>query len=78
VADHLLVARQTDKPLLSAENQERWVKINREEERQEADFAATLSMADRVAYGQKLSKQAVALLVASAKAGHVPKRALRS
>lgn len=72
------MARQTEKPLLSSENQTRWEGINREEERQEVEFAASLSMADRVAYGQKLSKQAVALLASSAKAGHVPKRALRS
>lgn len=70
--------RQTDKPLLAAQNQARWARINREEERQETEFAASLSMAERVAYGQKLSKQAVALLVSSVKAGHVPERALRS
>ena len=72
------MARQTKKPLLSAENQVRWARINREEERQEGEFATSLSMADRVAYGQKLSKQAVALLASSAKAGHVPNRAFRS
>jgi hypothetical protein len=35
-------------------------------------------MAERVAYGQKLSQQAVSLLVSSVKAGHAPRRALWS
>ncbi|MEX0973512.1 MAG: hypothetical protein WDZ46_09695 [Solirubrobacterales bacterium] len=66
------------KPLLAPGNEAEWAKINEEEERQEAEFAASLSMADRVAYGQRLSQQAVSLLVASVKAGHAPRRALWS
>jgi hypothetical protein len=66
------------RPLLAAGNQPRWAEINAEEERQELEFAASLSMAERVAYGQKLSQQAVALLAASVRAGHAPRRALWS
>lgn len=55
-----------------------WARINEEEERQEAEFAASLSIPERVAYGQELSQQAVSLLVASVKAGHAPRRALWS
>lgn len=66
------------KPLLATGNEDEWAWINAEEERQEAEFAAALSLAQRVAYGQKLSQQGVSLLVASVKAGHVPRRALWS
>jgi hypothetical protein len=65
-------------PLLAVGNEAEWAQINEEEARQEAEFAASLSMAERVAYGQKLSQQAVSLLVASVKAGHAPRRALWS
>ena len=66
------------KPLLAPGNEDEWAEINREEEHQEAEFARSLSIPERVAYGQKLSQQGVSLLVASVKAGHVPKRALWS
>jgi hypothetical protein len=72
------MARSPDKRLLAPGNEAEWAKINEEEERQEAEFALALSPAERVAYGQKLSQQAVALLVASVKAGHAPRRALWS
>lgn len=55
-----------------------WARINEEEEREEAEFAASLSMDERVTFGQKLSQQAVSLLVSSVKAGHAPRRALWS
>ena len=59
-------------------HEDEWAKINEEEARQEAEFAASLSMDERVTFGQKLSQQAVSLLVASIEAGHVPERALWS
>lgn len=65
-------------PLLAPGNEAEWAKINREEERQDAEFAAALSIPERVAFGQKLSQQGVSLLVASVKAGHAPRRALWS
>lgn len=72
------MATQTHKPLLAPGNEAEWAKINEEEARQETEFAASLSMDERVTFGQKLSQQAVSLLVASARAGHVPARALWS
>lgn len=72
------MAIQRKKPLLAPGNEEEWARINEEEEREEAEFAASLSPAQRVAYGQKLSQQGVSLLVASVKAGHAPRRALWS
>jgi len=59
-------------------NEAEWTRINEEEARQEAEFAASLSMDERVTFGQKLSQQAVSLLVASVEAGHAPRRALWS
>jgi hypothetical protein len=38
------VATRTDKPLLSPGNEAEWAKINSEEERQAAEFAATLTV----------------------------------
>lgn len=66
------------KPLLAVGNEEEWARINEEEARQEAEFAASLSPSQRVAFGQKLSQQGVSLLVSSVKAGHVSERALWS
>jgi hypothetical protein len=59
-------------------NEEEWARINAEEAREEAEFAASLSMGERVNLGQRLSQQAVSLLVASVKSGHVPRRAMWS
>jgi mannose/cellobiose epimerase-like protein (N-acyl-D-glucosamine 2-epimerase family) len=64
--------------LLEPGHEAEWAKINEEEERQEAEFAASLSMDERVTFGQKLSQQAVSILVASVEAGHAPRRALWS
>jgi hypothetical protein len=66
------------RPFLAPGNEAEWARINEEEERQEAEFAASLSMADRVAYGQRLSQQAVSLLVESVRSGHAPEQALWS
>lgn len=73
-----MATRPRDKPLLAPGNEAEWAKINEEEARQEAEFAASLSMDERVTFGQKLSQQGVSLLVASVKAGHAPRRALWS
>ena len=59
-------------------NETEWAKINEEEAREEAEFAASLSMDERVTFGQRLSQQAVSLLVSSVEAGHAPGRALWS
>jgi uncharacterized membrane protein len=72
------MATRTDRPLLASGNEAEWARINEEEARQEADFAASLSMDERVTLGQQLSQQAVSVLVSSVKAGHVPGRALCS
>jgi hypothetical protein len=69
---------QRKKPLLAPGNEAEWARINEEEERQEAEFAASLSPSERVSFGQKLSQQGVSLLASSIRAGHVPERAFWS
>ena len=49
------------KPLLAVGNEAEWAVINREEERQEAEFALTLSIPERLEFGQKLCDQAFEL-----------------
>jgi hypothetical protein len=62
-------------PLLSVGHEAEWAVINREEAEQERAIDMALTPAQRVAQGQKLSQQAVSLLAASIRAGHVPRRA---
>jgi uncharacterized membrane protein len=66
------------KSLLESGRETEWAEINQEEQRQEAEFAASLSMSERVTLGQKLSQQAVSLLATSVEAGYAPRRALWS
>lgn len=65
-------------PLLSAGHEEEWAEINREEAEQLRASNMALTPAQRLEVGQKLSQQAVALLAASIRSGHVPRRALWS
>lgn len=74
----MAMATRSNKPLLAPGNEAEWARINAEEERQEAEFAASLSMDERVTFGQNLSQQAVSVLAASVRAGHAPRRALWS
>lgn len=46
------------KPLLAPGNEEEWARINEEEARQEAEFAASLSIPERLEFGQRLCDQA--------------------
>jgi hypothetical protein len=66
------------RPLLAPGNEAEWAKINREEAEYHRRTTRALSPSQRIAQGQKLSQQAVALLAASIRAGHVPRRAFWS
>jgi hypothetical protein len=66
------------KPLLAVGNEAEWAVINREEAEHHRSTTRALTPSQRIAQGQKLSQQAVALLSASVKAGNVPRRALWS
>lgn len=52
------MATPRKKPLLAPGNEAEWARINEEEERQEAEFAATLSLPERLEFGQKLCDHA--------------------
>ena len=66
------------RPLLGPGNEAEWAEINREEAEQLRASNMALTPAQRLEQGQKLSQQAVSLLVSSVKAGHAPRRALWS
>jgi hypothetical protein len=65
-------------PLLSVGHEQEWSEINREEAEQLRASNMALTPAQRLEAGQRLSQQAVSLLVASIRAGHAPRRALWS
>jgi hypothetical protein len=62
-------------PLLSVGHEAEWAEINREEAEQLRASNMALTPAERLEVGQRLSQQAVSLLAASIRAGHVPRRA---
>ncbi len=62
-------------PLLSVGHETEWSAINREAAEQERALSAKMTPAQRIAMGQRLSQQAVALLAASIRAGHAPRSA---
>ena len=53
-----MATRPRDKPLLAPGNEAEWARINEEEAREEAEFAATLTIPERLEFGQKLCDQA--------------------
>jgi hypothetical protein len=65
-------------PPLRAGYEAEWAEVNREEQQQMRAENMTLTPSQRLTVGQRLSEQAVSLLVASIRAGHAPKRALLS
>ena len=52
------MATSRQKPLLAPGNEAEWAEINREEEIQEAEFAISLSIPERLEFGQKLCDHA--------------------
>ncbi len=73
-----MATRSRKKPLLAPGNEAEWTKINEEEEREEAEFAATLTIPERLEFGQKLCDQAFSLFNAVRASGHGPRRDPRS
>lgn len=64
--------------LLEPGHEAEWAKINEEEQRQEAEFAASLSIPERLELGQQLCDQAFEFFNAVRAAGHGPARDPRS
>ncbi len=65
-------------PLLSPGHEVEWAQINEEEARQEAESAASLSIPERLEFGQRLCDQAFELVNAVRASGHGPGRDPRS
>jgi hypothetical protein len=63
-------------PLLGPGHEREWAQINAEEQAQLDASNLALSVGRRLEVGQKLSQEAVAMLVAGYRAGLVPERAL--
>lgn len=62
------------KPLLAPGNEAEWARINAEEDRQEAEFALTLSVPERLEFGQRLCDKAFDFYNAVRASGHGPSR----
>jgi hypothetical protein len=58
------------RPLLAPGNEAEWARINREEERQDAEFAVSLSSPERLEFGQRLCDQAFEFFNAVRTGGH--------
>jgi hypothetical protein len=65
-------------PLLGPGHEQEWARINAEEQAQLDASNLALTMPQRLEVGQKLSQDAVSMLVAGYRAGLVPERALWS
>ncbi|MHB8491491.1 MAG: hypothetical protein ACYDA6_04645 [Solirubrobacteraceae bacterium] len=65
-------------PLLSVGHESEWAQINREEAEQLRAGNMALTPSQRVEVGQRLSEQAVEILAASIRTGHVPRSVLGS
>lgn len=62
------------RPLLASGNEAEWSKINREKAEEEAEFAAGLSLTERLEFGQRLCDQAFEVFNSVRAAGHGPDR----
>jgi hypothetical protein len=58
------------RPLLAPGNEAEWARINKEKLDEEAAFAASLSLSERIEFGQKLCDQAFSFLNSVRASGH--------
>jgi hypothetical protein len=68
------MASERLQPSVQPDRHSDWEQINRDEARQEAEFAARLSTDERLELGQRLSDQAFELMSAVRASGHVTAR----
>lgn len=66
------------KTLLEPGHEAEWAELNREKREYHQRTARAMTPSERIARGQKLSKQAVKLLASTIRTGHVPRRAFWS
>jgi mannose/cellobiose epimerase-like protein (N-acyl-D-glucosamine 2-epimerase family) len=64
--------------LLEPGHEAEWAELNREKDEYRRRTTRELTPSERIAQGQKLSQQAVALLASTIRGGHVPRRAFWS
>lgn len=69
-----MAADAEKRPLLAVGNEAEWARINEEEDRQAAEFAARLSIPERLEFGQHLCDQAFSLFNAVRASGNGPER----
>jgi hypothetical protein len=69
-----MAARAEKRPLLAVGNEAEWARINEEESRQESEFAAKLSIPERLEFGQRLCDHAFSFFNAVRVSGHGPER----
>jgi hypothetical protein len=62
------------RPLFAVGNEEEWARINKEKLEEEAAFAASLSLPERLEFGQQLCDQAFSLFNSVRASGHGPPR----
>lgn len=63
-----------ESPLLAPGNEAEWAEINRREERQDAEFARSLTTVERIEFGQRLCDQAFEFYNSVKRPGHVTRR----
>jgi mannose/cellobiose epimerase-like protein (N-acyl-D-glucosamine 2-epimerase family) len=68
----LAMSTTPHKTLLEPGHEAEWAELNREKREYHQRTARAMTPSERIAQGQKLSQQAVKLLAASIRAGHVP------
>jgi hypothetical protein len=64
------MADERSRPLIAPGNEAEWAEINRTEAEQDAEFAARLSISERLELGQRLSDEAFDLMNAFRSSGH--------
>ena len=72
------MATRPRKTLLEPGHEAEWAELNREKREYHIHAARELTPSERVAQGEKLSKQAVQLLASTIRRGHVQPRAFWS
>jgi mannose/cellobiose epimerase-like protein (N-acyl-D-glucosamine 2-epimerase family) len=72
------MSTQPRKTLLEPGHEAEWAVLNREKREYHQRTARAMTPSERIARGQRLSQQAVKLLAATIRSGHVPRRAFWS
>ena len=69
-----MASERRRRPLLAPGNEEEWARINQEKLEEEAAFAASLSLSERLEFGQRLCDQAFEIFNTLRDSGYIPDR----